>query len=118
MLRETGQPVAVKVQYPGLASSVASDLTVLRAFNVLAALLFPDYRLAWLVDELAHKLGVELDFRCRAGQEGGVEEPWRAGTLDVQQAGALASGGSLPCSRALCAPAVLGAAARPALAQD
>ncbi len=63
MLRGSGQSVAVKVQYPGLESAVASDLAVLRVFNALAHFLFPDYKLGWLVDQLEKKLAVELDFR-------------------------------------------------------
>jgi predicted unusual protein kinase regulating ubiquinone biosynthesis (AarF/ABC1/UbiB family) len=60
--------VAVKVQYPGLAARVASDLAVMRAFNTLAAAAFrSSYRLGWMVDELEAKLSQELDFRCASG---------------------------------------------------
>lgn len=63
VLRSTGQSVAVKVQYPGLESAVASDLAVLKVFNAMAHFMFPDYKLGWLVDQLEKKLEVELDFR-------------------------------------------------------
>ncbi|EFJ51760.1 hypothetical protein VOLCADRAFT_103263 [Volvox carteri f. nagariensis] len=58
-----GREVAVKVQYPGLASSVAADLATMKALAAAASALFPDIRLAWLYEELAAKLEVELDFR-------------------------------------------------------
>ncbi|GLC68771.1 hypothetical protein PLESTF_000735000 [Pleodorina starrii] len=58
-----GREVAVKIQYPGLASSVSADLSTMRALASAACALFPDIRLAWLYEELAAKLEVELDFR-------------------------------------------------------
>mmetsp|Transcript_28800 Transcript_28800/g.73421 ORF Transcript_28800/g.73421 Transcript_28800/m.73421 type:complete len:584 (-) Transcript_28800:963-2714(-) len=59
----TGEEVAVKVQYPGLAARVAADLAVMKLFNTVAALLFPNLHLGWLYTELEQKLAVELDFR-------------------------------------------------------
>ncbi|PNW84595.1 hypothetical protein CHLRE_03g150600v5 [Chlamydomonas reinhardtii] len=58
-----GREVAVKVQYPGLAGSVAADLCVMSALARAAGALFPTIRLHWLYEELAAKLEVELDFR-------------------------------------------------------
>ncbi|KAG2491437.1 hypothetical protein HYH03_010223 [Edaphochlamys debaryana] len=58
-----GREVAVKVQYPGLASSVTADLTTMRVLALAAGALFPAIRLTWLYEEMAAKLEVELDFR-------------------------------------------------------
>ncbi|KAG2440120.1 hypothetical protein HXX76_004234 [Chlamydomonas incerta] len=58
-----GREVAVKVQYPGLAGSVAADLSVMSFLARAAGALFPAIRLHWLYEELAAKLEVELDFR-------------------------------------------------------
>ncbi|GIL77243.1 hypothetical protein Vretimale_3082 [Volvox reticuliferus] len=58
-----GREVAVKVQYPGLASSVSADLATMRTLAAAASALFPDIKLKWLYEDLADKLKVELDFR-------------------------------------------------------
>ncbi|GLI59471.1 hypothetical protein VaNZ11_001354 [Volvox africanus] len=58
-----GREVAVKVQYPGLASSVSADLATMRALAAAASALFPDIQLKWLYEDLRTKLKVELDFR-------------------------------------------------------
>ncbi|KAL6757375.1 ABC1 family-domain-containing protein [Haematococcus lacustris] len=60
----SGEEVAVKLQYPRLAISVAADLAVMHAASGLASLLFAgSWSLGWLVTELENKLAVELDFR-------------------------------------------------------
>jgi aarF domain-containing kinase len=55
-----GREVAVKIQYAGLARAANADLSVLSALSAAAARAFPEFRLAWLYDELRAKLGEEL----------------------------------------------------------
>lgn len=47
-----GTPVAVKVQYPGLAGKVMADLAGMVALARAASWLFPDVSLVWLFEEL------------------------------------------------------------------
>ncbi|KAJ9527018.1 hypothetical protein QJQ45_025271 [Haematococcus lacustris] len=64
----SGEEVAVKLQYPRLAISVAADLAVMHAASGLASLLFAgSWSLGWLVTELENKLAVELDFSLLRG---------------------------------------------------
>lgn len=65
-LKETGEKVAVKCQHPKLNEFVPLD--VMLAKNVFKALdvVFPDYSMAWLSDELQNSIYVELDFRNEA----------------------------------------------------
>ncbi|PNH00311.1 putative aarF domain-containing protein kinase 1 [Tetrabaena socialis] len=58
-----GSVAADLVQYPGLLGSVAADLATMRLLARAARALFPAIRLSWLIEELAKKLEVELDFR-------------------------------------------------------
>ncbi|GMH41932.1 hypothetical protein BSKO_09851 [Bryopsis sp. KO-2023] len=63
---KTGEKVAVKVQYPGLESAMAADLSFLSFFSRLAAWFFPSYELGWVFDELKVRLGKEMDFTLEA----------------------------------------------------
>ena len=73
--RATGRAVAVKVQHPRLREASVSDMAAVALAVKLGSWLFPDdFRLQWVVDELAPHLPLELDFvheahnleRCRA----------------------------------------------------
>jgi predicted unusual protein kinase regulating ubiquinone biosynthesis (AarF/ABC1/UbiB family) len=67
---DDGSPVAVKVQYPGIAASVTSDLRMLRAM-VLAMggdLLPPRQLVEQVLDEAGAKLAEELDYLHEAQQ--------------------------------------------------
>lgn len=57
-----GREVAVKVQYPEIASLVRSDLSNLRALFRTVGWLEPDFDLLPLIDELGANVPKELDF--------------------------------------------------------
>ncbi|KAJ8609042.1 hypothetical protein CTAYLR_008712 [Chrysophaeum taylorii] len=61
-----GRQVAVKVQHLGLRETSRGDVEAVAAVVRLASRLFPDFKLGWLVDEIAPHLAVELDFRQEA----------------------------------------------------
>lgn len=60
---DDGRQVAVKVQYPGLRGAANADLTTLSLLSRGAQAVFPEFRLAWLYEELRHKLVEELGER-------------------------------------------------------
>lgn len=79
--RATGRIVAVKVQHPRLREASASDMAAVALAVRAASWLFPEeFRLQWVVDELAPHLPLELDFvnearnleRCRSLLAGGA----------------------------------------------
>ncbi len=57
-----GLPVAVKVQYPGVAKAIESDLANTALVARLLPLLFPSLDPAVLADELRARLSEELDY--------------------------------------------------------
>ncbi len=61
-----GREVAVKVQYPGIADIIATDLTLLRSIVVGIARLAPTIQLQPILDYLKETLPLELDFRREA----------------------------------------------------
>ena len=61
-----GMKVAVKVQYPGLESAVAADLTTMAVVASIAYFFFPSNDWRWLFAELRTKLNQELDFNLEA----------------------------------------------------
>ena len=62
-----GRPVAVKVQYPGVAALIEADLGALEAIFRALARLEPEIRLHPIADYLRWTLPLELDFRREAG---------------------------------------------------
>ncbi|KAK2038301.1 ABC1 family protein [Colletotrichum somersetense] len=65
-VKETGMPVAVKVQHPGLGEWSQLDLALTRfTFSTLKRF-FPEYDLEWLSSEMDVSLPKELDFREEA----------------------------------------------------
>ncbi|KAK2056671.1 ABC1 family protein [Colletotrichum caudatum] len=65
-VKETGMPVAVKVQHPGLGEWSQLDLALTRfTFSTLKRF-FPEYDLEWLSSEMDISLPKELDFREEA----------------------------------------------------
>ncbi|CDJ53117.1 hypothetical protein, conserved [Eimeria brunetti] len=62
----SGQPVAVKVQHADVRELAETDTRVVELLTAVAARIFPDVRLEWLVDLLRENLPVELDFRKEA----------------------------------------------------
>lgn len=65
-LRENGQHVAIKVQYPGLEALVRGDLTSIRMLSWLLSWVFPYFNMGWVVDQFKKNLDKELDFRLEA----------------------------------------------------
>lgn len=66
---DDGTRVAIKVQRPGIASRIHSDVTILRGLARCAERFVPDAELTnpvGIVDDLAATLGEELDFRLEA----------------------------------------------------
>jgi predicted unusual protein kinase regulating ubiquinone biosynthesis (AarF/ABC1/UbiB family) len=62
-----GRPVAVKVQYPGVAALIEADVDALEAIFRAVARLEPEVRLQPIADYLSWTLPLELDFRREAG---------------------------------------------------
>ena len=59
----TGAPLAVKVQHAGLREECASDLQAVGLAVAAAEWLYPDdFRLGWVMGEMAPHLPLELDF--------------------------------------------------------
>lgn len=63
---QTGEEVAVKVQYPGLESLVSSDLTSIQMLSWLMSWVFPFFNMAWVVEQFRQNLTKELDFALEA----------------------------------------------------
>ncbi len=64
-----GEAVAVKVQYPGIGSAVASDLKKANwLFNMLAAL-YPGVDPEPIVEEIRDRLAEELDYEAEANNQ-------------------------------------------------
>ncbi|CEP61698.1 Cqd2p LALA0_S03e08834g [Lachancea lanzarotensis] len=66
-LRENGQKVAVKVQHPSLKEFVPIDVLLTQTVFNIVDVVFPEYPLGWLADELQNSIYVELDFTKEAG---------------------------------------------------
>ena len=61
-----GRDVVVKVQYPGVAEAVRSDLSNAEMFAPLARLFSPNQELEPLLDELRERVSDELDYQREA----------------------------------------------------
>lgn len=61
-----GREVVVKVQYPGVAEAVRSDLRNAEALTPIARLVSPNQEIEPLVDELRERIGDELDYEREA----------------------------------------------------
>ncbi|KAJ1553791.1 hypothetical protein HK405_006878, partial [Cladochytrium tenue] len=59
-----GQDVAVKIQYPDVSRLFVVDTSTMQLVSDVAAWLFPDFALSWVVAEFRSTLLAELDF-CR-----------------------------------------------------
>jgi len=64
-----GQPVAVKVQYPGADEALRSDLRQIRRLAKVFAPLAASMDVASLVDELVARIGEELDYTLEAAAQ-------------------------------------------------
>ncbi|KAJ1456988.1 ABC1 family-domain-containing protein, partial [Pelagophyceae sp. CCMP2097] len=57
-----GRKLAVKVQHKGLRETSVGDLDACALMVRIVSAAFPDFKLGWLVDEIAPHLPIELDF--------------------------------------------------------
>lgn len=65
-LKSTGAKVAVKCQHPSLKEFVPLDVLLTQTVFALLDVVFPDYSLVWLAEELQSSIYVELDFNKEA----------------------------------------------------
>src|SRR2546427_3692210 len=61
-----GRAVAVKVQYPGIAGTITSDVRNVALVRRVAAAAFPGLDTRSLIDELGERLREEVDYRLEA----------------------------------------------------
>ncbi|RLV95130.1 ABC1 family protein MCP2 [Spathaspora sp. JA1] len=61
-LKQDGSKVAVKVQHPSLKEFVPIDVYMTKLVFDLMYIVFPEYPLTWLGDEMQSSIFVELDF--------------------------------------------------------
>uniref|UniRef100_A0A1B0FJQ8 Protein kinase domain-containing protein n=1 Tax=Glossina morsitans morsitans TaxID=37546 RepID=A0A1B0FJQ8_GLOMM len=59
---KTGEVVAVKVQHPYVRGNSRVDMKTMEVAVKILALIFPDFKVQWLVDESKKNLPIELDF--------------------------------------------------------
>lgn len=75
-----GRQVAVKIQYPGVAEALRTDLAVVSVMTRLSALIAPGMALPPLVAEMRERVGEELDYR----REGRVQQAFATAYADHQ----------------------------------
>jgi len=61
-LKESGELVAVKIQYPYLKNQTKGDLATLRLLTDFVGYWFPDFAYSWLTPEFEDNMVLELDF--------------------------------------------------------
>jgi predicted unusual protein kinase regulating ubiquinone biosynthesis (AarF/ABC1/UbiB family) len=64
-----GQAVAVKVQYPGIAETIAADLGNVALIRSLLKMAAPSQDVTALIEELRERIGEELDYRREADSQ-------------------------------------------------
>jgi predicted unusual protein kinase regulating ubiquinone biosynthesis (AarF/ABC1/UbiB family) len=64
-----GQAVAVKVQYPGIAETIAADLGNVALIRSLLKMAAPSQDVTALIEELRARIGEELDYRLEADHQ-------------------------------------------------
>jgi predicted unusual protein kinase regulating ubiquinone biosynthesis (AarF/ABC1/UbiB family) len=74
---EDGTPVAVKVQYPGVADAVRADLSNAETFTPLARLVSPNLDIGSLMDELRDRVEDELDYAREASYQNAFALRWK-----------------------------------------
>jgi predicted unusual protein kinase regulating ubiquinone biosynthesis (AarF/ABC1/UbiB family) len=72
-----GQEVAVKVQYPGVAEAVETDLRNMQMLLPLVKRLAPGLDARALADELRERVSEELDYELEAQNQRAVARAWR-----------------------------------------
>lgn len=76
-LTNEGREVAVKVQYPGIAETVESDMRNLRLLTPLLRQLMPGLEIKDVLAELSERIIEECDYELEAGNHGRVARFWR-----------------------------------------
>lgn len=59
---KNGQEVAVKVQHPYVMGNSKVDMKTMEYLCKIMSIVFPDFKMQWLVDESKKNLPIELDF--------------------------------------------------------
>ena len=72
-----GRAVAVKVQYPGIAEAVETDLRNLQMLLPLVKRLAPGLDVKALAQELRERIGDELDYEVEAQNHRAMARAWR-----------------------------------------
>jgi predicted unusual protein kinase regulating ubiquinone biosynthesis (AarF/ABC1/UbiB family) len=72
-----GREVAVKVQYPGIAETVESDMRNLRLLTPLLRQLMPGLEIKDVLAELSERIIEECDYELEAGNHRRVARFWR-----------------------------------------
>lgn len=65
----TGEPVAVKVQYPGADEALRSDLTQIRRLGTVLAPLAGGMEIRPLIEEVISRVGEEVDYEMEASHQ-------------------------------------------------
>lgn len=68
-ITEDGRAVAVKVQYPGIAETIAADLGNVSLIRSLLKMAVPSQDVTALIEELRARIGEELDYRHEADNQ-------------------------------------------------
>jgi predicted unusual protein kinase regulating ubiquinone biosynthesis (AarF/ABC1/UbiB family) len=68
-ITDDGQAVAVKVQYPGIAETIAADLGNVTLIRSLLKMAVPSQDVTALIEELRARIGEELDYRLEADHQ-------------------------------------------------
>lgn len=59
---KNGQEVAVKVQHPYVLGNSKVDMKTMEYLCKMMSIVFPDFKMQWLVEESKKNLPIELDF--------------------------------------------------------
>lgn len=89
-----GRPVAVKVQYPGVAADLMADVRAMSLALRASSLLAPRVAMPPLVRELRARLAEELDYQREASNQRAFADAYR-GDAEVQVPGVVAVGGNV-----------------------
>ncbi|MHB8692152.1 MAG: ABC1 kinase family protein [Solirubrobacteraceae bacterium] len=76
-LRDTGQDVAVKVQYPGIAEAIHADMQNLRLGLKLLSAIAPGIDTGAIAGEIRERIGEELDYELEASNHKAMARVYR-----------------------------------------
>jgi predicted unusual protein kinase regulating ubiquinone biosynthesis (AarF/ABC1/UbiB family) len=74
---QEGMEVAIKVQYPGIAEAVESDMRNLRLLSPMLRKLIPGVEVKPLLAELAERIAEECDYELESGNHRRLARYWR-----------------------------------------